>query len=123
VRQIATYRRAALFLDSAYLARVALGVCGYGAGGVSGGRVEDSAVRLVPGGARLLVAGTRATKNGQRHLVDRRDRRDLSRFEIGWRIVERYLINDRPFSIRLRPLVSPKRSRSQFRNAKSRSTW
>lgn len=56
----------------------------------------------------LLVSGTRAIKNGQRDLVDRKDRRDLSVFQIGWQIVERYLVNDLPLSIRLRPIVAGK---------------
>lgn len=60
----------------------------------------------------LLFAGTRAVKNGQRHLVDRRDRRDLCLFQIGWRIVDRYLTNDLPLSIRLCLTVRPKLSGS-----------
>ena len=60
----------------------------------------------------LLFAGARAIKNGQRHLVDRIDRRDLSLFQIGWRIIDRRLINDLPFSIRLCLTVHPKLSGS-----------
>lgn len=41
----------------------------------------------------LLTVGTRAIKNGQRHWVDRRERRDLSLFQIGWRLVERQMTN------------------------------
>jgi hypothetical protein len=52
----------------------------------------------------LFISGARAIKNGQRHLVDRKDRRDLSVFQIGWRIVERCLVNDCAFSIRLQPI-------------------
>lgn len=51
----------------------------------------------------LIAAGTKAIKCGQRRLVDRNDRRDLSIFQIGWRIVERYLANAVEFSIILRP--------------------
>ena len=60
----------------------------------------------------LLVSGTRAIKNGQRHLVDRKDRHDLSVFQIGLRIVERCLVNDLPFVIRLQPIVYRKLSGS-----------
>jgi hypothetical protein len=41
----------------------------------------------------LLTVGTRAIKRGQRHWVDRRERRDLSLFQIGWRIIERQQTN------------------------------
>jgi hypothetical protein len=51
----------------------------------------------------LIAAGTKAIKCGERRLVDRNDRRDLSIFQIGWRIVERYLVNEIEFSIILRP--------------------
>jgi hypothetical protein len=58
----------------------------------------------------LVVSGARAIKNGQRQLVDRKDRRDLSVFQIGWRIVQRRLVNDCAFSIRLQPIVHHKLS-------------
>jgi hypothetical protein len=58
----------------------------------------------------LFTSGACAIKNGQRHLVDRRDRRDLSVFQIGWRIVQRRLVNDCAFSVRLRPMVNHKLS-------------
>ena len=51
----------------------------------------------------LMASGTQAIKAGIRRLVDRVDRRDLSIFQIGWRIVERWLINSLPVSIRLCP--------------------
>lgn len=41
----------------------------------------------------LIAVGVRTIKNGDRHLVDRKDRRDLSIFQIGWRIIERRLCN------------------------------
>lgn len=41
----------------------------------------------------LLAIGSRAIKNGKRHLVDRRDRRDYSVFRIGRNMIERYLTN------------------------------
>jgi hypothetical protein len=43
--------------------------------------------------AWLVAVGSRSIKNGDRHLVDRKDRRDLSIFQIGWRIIERRLTN------------------------------
>lgn len=51
----------------------------------------------------LISQGAQAIKNGQRHLVDRRDRRDLCIFQIGWRLIERQLINSQPIPIRLCP--------------------
>lgn len=36
-----------------------------------------------------LTAGSRAIKNGQRHLVDRKDRRDLSIFRLGLSTLDR----------------------------------
>jgi len=54
----------------------------------------------------LVAFGSRVIKNGQRRLVDRADRRDLSIFRIGLRMVERLLANAKPFSIRLRPYFS-----------------
>ena len=51
----------------------------------------------------LVDQGSRTIKNGQRHLVDRRDRRDRSIFRIGWDWVDWLLARDKPFRIRLRP--------------------
>jgi len=42
----------------------------------------------------LVSAGTQTIHNGLHHLVDRKDRRDLSIFQIGLRFIERRLIND-----------------------------
>ena len=39
----------------------------------------------------LISAGAKTIHVGLRHLVDRKDRRDLSLFQIGWRFIERYL--------------------------------
>jgi hypothetical protein len=39
----------------------------------------------------LLLTGHQVVKAGQRHLVDRHDRRDLSHFRIGWNFIERCL--------------------------------
>ena len=49
----------------------------------------------------LVSIGTRTIRDGQRSLVDRKDRRDLSIFQIGFRIIERCLNNDLHFSISL----------------------
>jgi hypothetical protein len=54
----------------------------------------------------LISVGSRAIKAGQRALVDRKDRRDLSLFQIGLRIVERQLTNmQRPW-MTLQPCIS-----------------
>ena len=45
----------------------------------------------------LVSTGARTIKNGQRHWVDRKDRRDLSIFRIGLRWIERRLTNDLSF--------------------------
>jgi len=49
----------------------------------------------------LISIGTRTIRTGLRHLVDRKDRRDLSIFQIGFRYVERCSINRLtiPFSL------------------------
>ena len=60
----------------------------------------------------LVSTGARAIKNGQRHWVDRKDRRDLSIFRIGLRLTERRLINDLPISIPVRPVYGCKLSGS-----------
>lgn len=60
----------------------------------------------------LISTGARAIKNGQRHLVDRKDRRDLSIFQIGFRLIERRLTNASPISIPLCPMYSCKLSGS-----------
>jgi hypothetical protein len=49
----------------------------------------------------LISAGTRTIHSGQRHLVDRKDRRDLSIFQIGLRMIQRRLTNDFSFNILL----------------------
>lgn len=48
----------------------------------------------------LIAFGATAIKRGDRYLVDRTDRRDLSLFRIGYDMLERCLINDLPISIR-----------------------
>ena len=53
----------------------------------------------------LVSAGSKGIKDGQRHLVDRAKRRDLSIFQIGLRLVERRLTNALPVSVRLRPTL------------------
>jgi hypothetical protein len=41
----------------------------------------------------LVSTGGRTIHQGLRHLVDRKDRRDLSIFQIGFRLIERRLVN------------------------------
>lgn len=53
----------------------------------------------------LLVFGAKIIKAGQRRLVDRNDRRDLSVFRIGMYTVHRRLKNVQLFSIRLIPVL------------------
>ena len=49
----------------------------------------------------LLSVGSRTIRTGLRHLVDRKDRRDLSVFQIGFRFIDRKLLHLLPISIRL----------------------
>ena len=51
----------------------------------------------------LLSVGSRTIRAGLRHFVDRRDRRDLSIFQIGLRFIDRRLLNSLPFSLSLWP--------------------
>lgn len=44
----------------------------------------------------LISTGTQVIRDGMRHLVDRNDRRDLSIFQIGWRSIERLVVNASP---------------------------
>ncbi len=48
-----------------------------------------------------LSIGTKTIQNSQRELVDRKDRRDLSIFQIGFRFIERQLINSIPCPVSL----------------------
>lgn len=54
----------------------------------------------------LIAEGSRTIKSGLRHLVDRADRRDLSIFQIGWRLIQRRLTNALTVPIRLCPYFS-----------------
>ena len=54
----------------------------------------------------LVAFGSYVIKRGQRRLVDRADRRDLSIFRIGLSMVERLLTNGKSFTIRFRPYFS-----------------
>lgn len=54
----------------------------------------------------LVIFGSQAIKNGKRYLVDRRDRRDLSVFRIGFDFLERCLLNAEPIFIRAVPYFS-----------------
>ncbi len=49
----------------------------------------------------LLTTGAKAIKAGLRRLVDRKDRRDLSIFQIGLRFIDRQLINALPLRLSL----------------------
>jgi hypothetical protein len=49
----------------------------------------------------LLSVGSRTDRAGLRHFVDRKDRRDLSIFQIGLRFIDRRLLNSLPFSLSL----------------------
>jgi len=49
----------------------------------------------------LLSLGSRTIRAGLRHLVDRKDRRDLSIFQIGLRFIERKLLHSLPISVLL----------------------
>jgi hypothetical protein len=48
-----------------------------------------------------ISIGTKTIRNSQRDQVDRKDRRDLSIFQIGLRFIERLLINLRPCPVHL----------------------
>jgi len=49
----------------------------------------------------LVSTGTCTIHDGLRHLVDRKDRRDLSIFQIGLRFIDRHLANSSPFNVSL----------------------
>jgi hypothetical protein len=49
----------------------------------------------------LLSVGSRTIRAGLRHFVDRKDRRDLSIFQIGLRFIDRRLLNSLPFALPL----------------------
>lgn len=49
----------------------------------------------------MLSVGTQTVRGGLRHLVDRKERRDLSIFQIGLRFIERCLTNALPFKLSL----------------------
>ena len=51
----------------------------------------------------IIRTGVNVIKHGLRHYVDRKDRRDLSIFQIGLRWIERCLKNSRPVSVSLVP--------------------
>ena len=51
----------------------------------------------------LVAFGSKTIKRGQRHLIDRNNRRQLSIFRIGYDMLERCLINGDSFSLRLIP--------------------
>jgi len=47
----------------------------------------------------LVSVGAQTIHAGQRHRVDRKERRDLSIFQIGLRFLERRFVNDLSFRI------------------------
>jgi hypothetical protein len=49
----------------------------------------------------LISSGTRTIRDGLRNLVDRNERRDLSIFQIGFRFIDRCVINAYPFQVTL----------------------
>jgi len=49
----------------------------------------------------LISSGTRFIRDGIRDEVDRKERRDLCIFQIGFRIMDRLLVNNDPFRIQL----------------------
>lgn len=49
----------------------------------------------------LISAGAKVIHVGLRHFVDRKDRRDLSLFQIGWRFAERQILRLLPFPLSL----------------------
>lgn len=49
----------------------------------------------------LLSVGSRTIRAGLRHFVDRKDRRDLSIFQIGLRFIDRKLLHSLPFQLPL----------------------
>lgn len=53
----------------------------------------------------MLWVGVRTIKRGERHWVDRQDRRDLSVFQIGWRFIDRFVTNGGPLPNRLKPMA------------------
>jgi hypothetical protein len=48
----------------------------------------------------LVALGSTSIKRGRRHLVDRKDRRDLSIFRIGYDMFSHLILNDKTCSIR-----------------------
>ncbi len=80
----------------------------------NGVNLEDSHLRHFMRLSRLTLAvsmlyvwlastGSWVVKRGLRHLVDRKDRRDLSIFRIGWSFIKRRLKRPDPLPFRLQP--------------------
>jgi hypothetical protein len=70
-------------------------------GSVLAGFVSQPSLALAFLYAWLLSIGSRTIRAGYRHLVDRKDRRDLSLFQIGLRFIDRKLLRFRPISVLL----------------------
>lgn len=54
----------------------------------------------------LIVLGSRVIKRGQRHLVDRRSRRDHSCFRIGWDYLEHCIRLNQPIRVAFTPYLA-----------------
>lgn len=54
----------------------------------------------------LIAFGTKVVKSGLRPLVDRKKKRQLSIFRIGFDMIERHLTNEEPFRLAPRPYFS-----------------
>jgi hypothetical protein len=74
--------------------------------------LETTMLRHIPRLSRLTLAvaflyvwflslGSRTIRAGLRHVVDRKDRRDLSLFQIGWRSIDRKLLRSIPCPVLL----------------------
>lgn len=60
----------------------------------------------------MFWAGVRTIRRGERHCVDRHDRRDLSVFQIGWRFIDWLLSNGVLLPNALKPISLLKMSGS-----------
>jgi hypothetical protein len=49
----------------------------------------------------LISAGAKIIQRGLRHVVDKKDRRHLSLFQIGWRFIDRQLLRLLAFPVSL----------------------
>lgn len=54
----------------------------------------------------LIAFGTKVVKKGLRHLIDRKEKRQLSIFRIGFDMIQRHLTNEESFRLNPRPYFS-----------------